>query len=408
MKISKYRGILAMLCLAMFLCSCKAEERQTTVLETFSPLAPNQFFETERLSAKKLKPWDLAIYIKSNDGQQRQLLATLEGFTGKLFQSEDGKKLLLSVKVGDSIDDYKVDFLYIDGSAGTLERLFPAISTFQFTADDTGTAVIAEGKLVDGIFTNSNDYNGIITLYDTGKGKAVQEIDLEITEMYTDMAIGEMDYDAAENKFIILMGEMMDIYLERELYLSEDRSKIVRMEKIDYEKPISKPPRNLEKKFSPLQEGQSLVYDFDDRTGSLLVSVNGNGKKTPLYKANNVECVQATASGDRVFFLHREDDSKRIWKIDGEKGEILRLDITTDLFSLDTKFGEFILCTIPDRSVPMVKLYHMDDIVMDYTFTPSSADDKVVGIEYKDSPDRFIVSLGQGDRVTSTEEIILK
>ena len=116
MKISKYRGILAMLCLAMFLCSCKAEERQTTVLETFSPLAPNQFFETERLSAKKLKPWDLAIYIKSNDGQQRQLLATLEGFTGKLFQSEDGKKLLLSVKVGDSIDDYKVDFLYIDGS----------------------------------------------------------------------------------------------------------------------------------------------------------------------------------------------------------------------------------------------------------------------------------------------------
>lgn len=56
----------------------------------------------------------------------------------------------------------------------------------------------------------------------------------------------------------------------------------------------------------------------------------------------------------------------------------------------------------------MVKLYHMDDIVMDYTFTPSSADDKVVGIEYKDSPDRFIVSLGQGDRVTSTEEIILK
>ena len=408
MKTLKCRGILAMLCLAMILFSCKTEERQTTVLETFSPLAPNQCFETEKLSAKKLKPWDLAIYIKSNDGQQRQLLATLEGFTGKLFQSDDGKKLLLSVKVGDSIDGYKVEFLYIDGSAGTLERLFPAMTTFQFTADDTGTAVIAEGKLVDGIFTNSNDFNGIITLYDTGKGKAVQEIDLEIPETYTYMAIGEMNYDAAENKFIILMGEMMDIYMERELYLSEDRSKIVRMEKIDYEKPIPKPPRNLEKKFSPLQEGQSLISDFNDRAGSLLVSVNGNGKTIPLYKANNVESVQATASGDRVFFLHREDGTKRIWKIDGERGEILWLDITTDLFSVDTKFGAFILCTIPDSSVPMVKLYHTEDFVMDYTFTPSSAGDKVVGIEYKDSPARFIVSLGQGDRVTSTEEIILK
>ena len=406
MKTSKCRGILAMLCLVMILCNCKAEKRQTTVLETFSPLAQNQFFETEKLSAKK--PWDLAIYIKSNNGQDRQLLTTLKGFTGKLFQSDDGKKLLLSVKVEEPIDDCEVDFLYIDGSAGTLERLFPAMTTFQFTADDTGTAVIAEGKLVDGIFTNSNDYNGIITLYDTGKGKVVQEIDLEIPETYIYMAIGEMNYDAAENKFIILMGEMMDIYMERELYLSEDRSKIVRMEKIDYEKPIPKPPRNLEKKFSPLQEGQSLISDFNDRAGSLLVSVNGNGKTIPLYKANNVESVQATASGDRVFFLHREDGTKRIWKIDGERGEILWLDITTDLFSVDTKFGAFILCTIPDSSVPMVKLYHTEDFVMDYTFTPSSAGDKVVGIEYKDSPARFIVSLGQGDRVTSTEEIILK
>ena len=404
MKTSKCRGSLAMLCLVMILCNCKAEKRQTTVLETFSPLAQNQFFETEKLSAKK--PWDLAIYIKSNNGQDRQLLTTLEGFTGKLFQSDDGKKLLLSVKVEEPIDDCEVDFLYIDGSAGTLERLFPAMTTFQFTADDTGTAVIAEGKLVDGIFTNSNDYNGIITLYDTGKGKGVQEIDLEIPETYIYMAIGEMNYDAAENKFIILMGEMMDIYLERELYLSEDRSKIVRMEKIDYEKPIPKPPRNLEKKFSPLQEGQSFISDFNDRTGSLLVSVNGG--TIPLYKANNVESVQATASGDRVFFLHREDGTKRIWKIDGERGEILWLDITTDLFSVDTKFGAFILCTIPDSSVPMVKLYHTEDFVMDYTFTPSSAGDKVVGIEYKDSPARFIVSLGQGDRVTSTEEIILK
>lgn len=359
------------------------------------------------MSAKKLKPWDLAIYIKSNDGQQRQLLTTLEGFTGKLFQSEDGKKLLLSVKVGDSIDDYKVDFLYIDGSAGTLERLFPAILTFQFTADDTGTAVIAGGKLVDGIFTNSNDYNGIITLYDTKKGKATQEIDLEIPETDIYLGISKINYDAAENKFIILVGEMMDVYLERELYLSEDRSKIVRMEKIDYEQPIHRDP-NLEEKFTPLQEGQSLTFDFNDRTGRLLVSVNGNGEKTPLYEANNVESVQATVNGDMVFFFHREDDSKRIWKIDGERGEILRLDITTDLFSVDTKHGQYILCTIPDTAVPSVKLYHTETFVMDYTFTPSSSDDKVIGIEYKDSPGRFIVSLGQGDRVTSTEEIILK